>query len=320
MNNMPPVVKNLLIINILVFAADYVLGLRGVDLNAMFALHYFPASQFHLYQFLTYMFMHGSFTHLLFNMFALWMFGRIVEQVFGSQRFLIYYMVCGLGAGVMQELVQMFEYHDWLVVPEEMMRNATMTGEYIVKNNVAIPMNLISAVGASGAIYGVLLAFGMAFPDERMFIIPIPFPIKAKYMVGGYVLLELLLAVSSNNDGIAHMAHLGGMLFGFLLIKYWNRHGGNCGMYGGWGGNSWTEINDRSWWQRFTARISTWFHGIRKPKMHVTRGGKYDEPADDESKRRSHDDEIDRILAKVKKHGYGCLSEDEKRKLFSGGK
>ncbi len=212
MNNLPPATKNLLIINVLVFAATFVLARMGIDLEQMLGLHFFLASNFQPWQFITYMFVHGSLTHLFFNMFALWMFGRIMEQVFGSRRFLLLYMVCGLGAGLMQEGVQWAEFKlmGYDEYPLALIRNA---------------LDSWTTVGASGAVYGILLSFGMTFPNERMFIFPIPFPVKAKYFVVGYALLELFSAVLRSADGVAHMAHLGGMLFALALILYWRHRG-----------------------------------------------------------------------------------------------
>ena len=185
----------------------------------MLGLHFFMASDFKIYQFVTYMFMHGGFAHLFFNMFALWMFGMTLERVFGPKRFLIYYMVCGIGAGLVQELVQYIEFESVLAAYER-----------VDIGSAIIPMseylNLMNTVGASGAVYGILLAFGMLFPNQGMFVFPFPFPIKAKYFVIIYILIELLLGFQGH-DNVAHFAHLGGMLFGFLLIKYWRKKNKN---------------------------------------------------------------------------------------------
>src|SRR5574344_2905015 len=181
MRNMPTITKNLLIINVLVFAASYVLGLRGIDLTEYLGLHFFIASKFHIYQLITYMFMHASFEHIFFNMFALWMFGRVIENVWGPKRFLFYYISCGIGAGLIQELVQFSSY-------------------YIQLSNGAMEIQMGSTVGASGAIYGVLLAFGMLFPNERLFIFPLPIPIKAKWFVAGYAVIELFSGLSINDN------------------------------------------------------------------------------------------------------------------------
>ncbi len=279
---MPPITKNLLIINILMYLASFVLDRYGLDLNALMGLHFFKASNFRLDQIFTYLFMHGSFEHLFFNMFALWMFGRIIEQVMGPKRFLTYYLVCGVGAGLMQEFVQYIHY---LSILSEI-GNAPA-------DQLADALNVWNTVGASGAVYGILLAFGMTFPDERMFIIPFPFPIKAKYFVVGYAVIELLSAMLRSNDGVAHMAHLGGMLFGFLLLLHWRHPGG-------------LQKVVRDWWQKHS-----------RPRMKVTRGGgRFADEMDYNERRNAQQEEIDRILEKVKRHGYGSLTEAEKRKLF----
>lgn len=222
----PAVTKNLLIINTLFFFGTLVAERYGVDLNAYLGLHFFMADRFNLAQLFTYMFMHGSFSHLFFNMFAVWMFGRVLEQVWGPKRFLFYYIVCGLGAGIVQEIVQFIYYE------------AVLSGYTSVNTGMGgiVPMeeylNWMVTVGASGAIFGILLAFGMLFPNQQLFIIPFPFPIKAKYFVIGYAVVELVLGLSNNpNDNVAHFAHLGGMIFGFILILYWKKKGHNNGTY-----------------------------------------------------------------------------------------
>ena len=155
---LPTVVKNLLIINVLMFLAAFTLKRFSIDLTDIFGLHFFKASDFRVYQLITYMFMHANFTHLFFNMFALWMFGNTLENMWGSQRFLLFYMVCGIGAGLCQELVQYIQY-------------ATLLSDYATVNTGSqiIPMssylNMMTTVGASGAVYGLLLAFGMMFPN-----------------------------------------------------------------------------------------------------------------------------------------------------------
>lgn len=227
MNNFstPPVTKNIIIINILMFLASVVLMRYGIDLTKYLGLHFFLAKDFNLIQLITYMFMHGGFMHILFNMFAVWMFGRILEQVWGPRKFLTFYIVCGLGAGIVQEMIQYIQY-------------AVVLSNYTGVNlgDAIVPMNeylnLMTTVGASGAVYGVLLAFGMTFPNEQLFIFPLPFPIRAKWFVIGYAVIELLSAISNNpNDNVAHFAHLGGMVFGLLLILYWRHKGNNNGQY-----------------------------------------------------------------------------------------
>ena len=199
MLQLTPVVKNLLIINILCFAAMVVGRMYYIDLNGFLGLHFLLAPSFHFWQPLTYMFMHGSLEHLFFNMFALWMFGNILEQMLGQRHFIVYYFACGLGAAFTQEVAQFIQ--------------SMLTG--VIYD--------VSVVGASGAVYGILLAFGYLLPNERMFIFPLPVPIRAKYFVVGYAIIELTSALTQRGDGVAHCAHLGGMLFGFLLLRHWRK-------------------------------------------------------------------------------------------------
>ncbi len=220
---MPPVTKNLLIINVLCYLATLVAGRNGLDLNDMLGLHFFLADKFMPYQLLTYMFMHGSFEHIFFNMFAVWMFGRIIEQVLGSRRFLFYYLACGVGAGLIQELVQWIHYIGMEHTDIARMGSELVQGKYVIVQGMAMSIDMWNTVGASGAVYGILLAFGMIFPNEHMFIFPLPFPIKAKLFVIGYAVIELLMARS--NDGVAHYAHLGGMLVGLLILLTWKDSG-----------------------------------------------------------------------------------------------
>jgi len=222
---MPPVTKNLIIINVLFFLGTIVAGKYGVDLNDILGLHFFLADKFNPAQLFSYMFMHAGFGHLFFNMFAVWMFGRVLEQVWGPKRFLFYYILCGVGAGLVQEIVQFVHYETVLAAYD-----SVNTGVQIIP--MADYLNLMVTVGASGAVYAILLAFGMLFPNQQLFIIPIPFPIKAKYFVIGYAVLELYLGLSNNaSDNVAHFAHLGGMIFGFFLIMYWRKKNRNDGTY-----------------------------------------------------------------------------------------
>ena len=225
MNRLTTVVKNLMAINVLMFFATIVAAKYGIDLSDYLGLHVFLADDFHPYQLVTYMFMHGGFTHLFFNMFSLYMFGCLLETVWGSKRFLIFYFVTGIGAALVQELVQYIYFEMSLA-----QYTHVNTGAALIP--MAEYLNLWQTVGASGAVYGILLAFAMIFPNERMFIIPIPFPIKAKYFVMIFIVLELLLGLSNNaGDNVAHFAHLGGMLFGFLLIILWRKSGKIGGPY-----------------------------------------------------------------------------------------
>lgn len=236
-NILPEVIKNLLIINGLFFMGTVVFESSfGADVYRYLGLHLPGSPQFMVHQLITHMFMHGNFGHILFNMFALWMFGNSLENVWGGKRFLIYYMVTGLGAAFIHMGVSMFEalslqnelmslgatgdqLATWRAMSiDEAIRQPALIRDYALK--YAIP-----TVGASGAVFGILLAFGMLFPNVRIYLY-FAIPIKAKYFVIGYGLLELINGISNDpSSNIAHFAHLGGMLFGFILIKFWRRNG-----------------------------------------------------------------------------------------------
>jgi len=231
----PPVVKNLIIINVIMLVGMYIFQqLFSVNLNYYLGL--FPVSSplFKPWQVVTHMFMHGGFMHIFFNMWALWMFGKTLESVWGSKRFLIYYFVTGLGAAFFHSLVTYVE-----LAPAINAAKDFYSADHI---NIALLKDILQpgnqfyglgqalrtpTVGASGAVFGLLLAFGMLFPNTPLFIIPFPFPIKAKWMVIGYGAIELYLGLAQPGSNIAHFAHLGGMIFGFLLIKYWSRYSRN---------------------------------------------------------------------------------------------
>ena len=214
---LPVVVKNLLIINGIMFLADLVLARFGIDLTRILGLHFFMASDFHVYQLFTYMFMHGNFWHLFFNMFALWMFGNTLENSWGPKRFLLFYILCGLGAGLMQEGVQYIEY----VTKLSSYQNVNMGGAIIPMSEY---LNYMTTVGASGAVYGLLLAFGMMFPNSLIYLY-FAIPIKAKWFVIGYAVIELLNGIGASGDQGAHFAHLGGMLVGLIIILIWRKKG-----------------------------------------------------------------------------------------------
>lgn len=233
-NAVPPVVKNLIIINVIMLFATYVLNMRGINLTKILGLHYFESPDFRPYQLVTHMFMHGGFTHLLFNMFALWMFGRVLESVWGPKRFFIYYFVTGLGAAALHTFVNFIEFQHLAgkMLPEAVQMVMTQGPEIFSQGkNFSDPdagkLNLllnIPTVGASGAVFGILLGFGMLFPNTQLMLLFPPIPIKAKYFVMGYGAIELYLGLTQSGSNIAHFAHLGGMLFGFFMIKYWNKH------------------------------------------------------------------------------------------------
>lgn len=231
-SRIPTITKNLIIINFIVWLATMVLSSRvGFDIEKFGALHYFEASDFNPVQLITYMFMHADFTHFFFNMFALFMFGTTIERTLGQTRFLLYYISCGLGAAIIQEITWYFTWESIFTMPlanqnaislEEMSQAITQAQAM----GIDMPfLNQLLTVGASGAVYGILLAFGMIFPNQPIYMMFIPVPIKAKYFVIGYGAIELLYGLSMANDGVAHFAHLGGMLFGLLMILYWKRKG-----------------------------------------------------------------------------------------------
>lgn len=234
MASVPPVTKNIIIINVILWVATFIFKGRGIDFNQYLGLHFWQASDFNLAQLVTYMFMHDTSSmgqgliHIGFNMFNLWMFGRMLENVLGSKRFLTYYMVCGLGAALVQEVMWQFTWASEPVLTNgatalSISQVQGMVSPSELASLTAMVQNSMITVGASGAVFGLLLAFGMMFPNLEMFIIPIPVPIKAKWMVIGYGALELLFGVTGSMSGVAHYAHLGGMLFGLLLILYWKK-------------------------------------------------------------------------------------------------
>jgi membrane associated rhomboid family serine protease len=269
---LPPVVKNLLILNGLFFLATIVFETRlGIDLVDILGLHYFAADEFKPYQLITYMFMHGSFTHILFNMLAVWMFGNALENVWGSKRFLTYYLITGIGAALIQYLVLAIQlgpaidainfvalnpthenvsaffnstyfgidgsdyemqnkYHAFIDTYNTLLNENNMNGAAQAAHDFFVDykgyfLNLPKVVGASGALFGLLLAFGMIFPNALIFLY-FAIPIKAKYFVILYGLIELFYGfANTEGDNVAHFAHLGGMLFGFIMIKMWKRKG-----------------------------------------------------------------------------------------------
>lgn len=310
MRNMPPITKNLLIINTICFLAFQVLSGRGVNLNDIFGLHYIQAADFRIYQLVTYMFMHATFMHLFFNMFALWMFGGIIERTFGQRRFLLFYFVCGLGAAFCQELSQAAMLYS--VIAEQ---GGTLADMFSLSQADRLMLNSMTTVGASGSIYGILLAFGVTYPEERMFIFPLPVPVKAKWFVCGYVVIELFMALSQRGDGVAHVAHLGGMLFGYTLIKAWRKRSSS---FNGWDGY---EIKDKS--QTILGRIRRWLHLDRDNDANEdlnygrrNSSAKNSREWDYNAKNKKEEDEIDKILDKIRRSGYQSLTDEEKQKLF----
>lgn len=301
MRNIPVVTKNLLLVNIIAFVATWILQLRGLDLNDLLGLHFFMAADFQVWQLLTYMFLHSGFTHILFNMFALWMFGVVIENVWGPKKFLFYYISCGVGAGIMQEIAQFFSFYFTISAQDPTVGFGEL---FAIGHQLSTQLNGWTTIGASGAVYAILLAFGMIFPNEHIFIFPLPIPIKAKWFVMFYVAIDLFSAMSSSGDNVAHMAHLGGMLFGYLMIRYWNNHP--------------TAGYGRSNGRQFFDRLKENFEKRSQPKMKVHKGGTNDREDDWEfnARKKQNQEEIDRILDKIRRSGYDSLTKEEKQKLF----
>ena len=267
---LPEIVKNLLIINGIFFLATVLLQRQGADLTDTLGLHYFASEKFRPYQLITYMFMHGSFPHILFNMFALWMFGQAIENIWGGKKFLIYYIFCGLGAAVTHYAVVYFTLqpaidamNNYLVHPTHTVNelqnllNSDVFSKFssnelneskaafIQKFNAMLEVNPDKAfdlsvqymndfkkevlnapvvVGASGAVFGLLLAYGMTFPNSLIYVY-FMIPLKAKYFVIIYGAIELFSGIANvAGDNVAHFAHLGGLIFGFILIMYWRNN------------------------------------------------------------------------------------------------
>ncbi|MDE5829655.1 MAG: rhomboid family intramembrane serine protease [Duncaniella sp.] len=238
-SRIPVVTKNLIIINFIVWLAMFVFPAKfGVNLENVMGLHYVKAGNFNPVQFVTYMFMHSrdSLAHIFFNMFTLFMFGSVLEHTLGSARFLFYYLSVGIGAALFQEITWALTWEDNLVkvismgyhvdFPEARMMLAQLQSTPDGLAQITQYLNRFVTIGASGAVYGVLLAFGMIYPNMPMYLMFIPIPIKAKYMVIGMGVIELLIGLTSGQgDGVAHFVHLGGMLFGLAIILYWKKKG-----------------------------------------------------------------------------------------------
>ena len=257
--SMPPVVKNLILINVLMWIAKYPFMNMGIDLTEKLGLHYIGSPLFRPYQFVTHLFMHGDFWHLFFNMFALYMFGKVLEMVWGPRRFLVYFFVTGLGAAALHSFVTYLEISSlqksvaaFVNTPSPELLAAFVkahlshpaawvadlvnnwgdapTNQTYVQQSVDLVQRVlfetidVPTVGASGAIFGVLLGFGYLFPNTELMLLFPPVPIKAKYFVIGYGAIELYMGLTGSQTGVAHFAHLGGMLFGFILLKYWSKH------------------------------------------------------------------------------------------------
>ena len=235
-NLTPTVVKNLLIINILFFVASIAFAkVAHQDLNSTFGLYYPGSEHFRPFQILTSMFSHGGLAHLAFNMFALWMFGAQLERIWGAKRFLIYFLLTGLGASLLHLGVNWYEAEKmWAQIPlalhESVLGFLNTRGELMIDTSLHGAVRKLEmiysvpVVGASGAIYGLLMGFGMLFPNVELMLLFFPVPVKAKYFIPLLMIGELYLGINNFSwDNIAHFAHLGGALFGFIIIKYWTR-------------------------------------------------------------------------------------------------
>lgn len=238
--NWPPVTKNLIIINMLIWLVEALFPAFGENgLIGRLGLHFAGSELFNPVQPFTYMFLHDrhSITHVLFNMFSLWMFGRVLEQVWGSRRFLLFYVVCGVGGALIQELVWTVTWqHDYIDAiarlnlvtydhAKEIIDQARAAGSSEFMQGMREYKNMLVVIGASGAVYGILLGFAFVFPNMPLYLFFIPVPVKAKYMVMGYAVLEFFFGVGGRMDSVAHFAHLGGMLFGLGLLIYWKKKG-----------------------------------------------------------------------------------------------
>ena len=219
MQRTTPIVLNLIIINVLVFFGQQI---SPFDITEWGSLHYFSSPTFKPHQLITHMFLHGGIGHLLFNMFALWMFGTVLETHISSKKFLLFYLICGLGAGILTQLTIPYSADQFAKSAAGV--HAAALNNADISQIVEAYKAQYSMIGASGAIMGVMAAFAYLFPNTEMFIMFIPIPIKAKYVVPGFMLIDLFGGINpSAGDNIGHFAHLGGALVGFLLVLYWNK-------------------------------------------------------------------------------------------------
>ena len=251
LSSIPPIVKNLIAINLILWLATFALpGIfrrwdLDLDLTDILGMHYWASEKFNIAQMFTYMFMHGGLNHIFFNMFALFMFGGILEHTWGPKRFLFYYIFTGFGAAIVQQLFWTVEYQSLInAMNDAISANSgkslipfqEVLSRYFSFSNLAnfdaasiidmkqMFVNLPVTIGASGSVFGLLLAFGWLFPEERIFLMFIPVPIKARIFVLIYGVAELFLGVARfSGDNVAHFAHLGGMLFGIVLILLWKK-------------------------------------------------------------------------------------------------
>ncbi|MBO6081163.1 MAG: rhomboid family intramembrane serine protease [Bacteroidales bacterium] len=347
-NILPKGIKNLLIINILLFFATYVFAKANIcDLNQWLGLHYFKAPDFHVWQFITYMFMHANFGHIFFNMFALWMFGAVVENTWGTRKFLIYYLITGIGAALTHYIITFVEIGPTLALFNQFLDAPSLeTYRYLVENNTIEPLqsalqnnygvlqrnpdslnelvaatmtlqdnylNSFTLIGASGAVYGVLLAFGWLFPNSTIYIYFLV-PIKAKWLVLFYGIIEMVYGVTGTSDGVAHFAHLGGMVFGILLIWMWTRNDRQNSQQTYYHISDNRDNNRREWKWPFQKRDR---ETSGKSKYYVSHES--GRPLSDEefnARKQEEKKRIDTILDKISKSGYGSLTAEEKEILF----
>lgn len=213
MSSVPTVTRNLIIINVIFFIATLI---NENFMVATFAMFYPTSQYFHVWQILTHMFMHGGFWHILFNMYTLWMFGSVLERMIGEKKFLIFYFVCGLGAAALHTGVEFLQAQGYM--------SAMADGSASAAQSYAM-LKMTPVLGASGAIYGLIIGYAMLFPESRLTLLFPPVTLSAKWMVVIFAVAELLFGITGTAVSVAHFAHLGGMLFGWLLIRYWRKKG-----------------------------------------------------------------------------------------------
>lgn len=222
-NSMTPVVKNLLIINGLMFLADVVLAGQGTNLSRILGAFYFDSPQFAPYQIVTHMFMHGDIMHIFMNMFGLVMFGTMLEERWGAKRFLFFYFAAGLGAIALHMLMNGLQLYN---ITGSFTNDLSMLRVPLDKVDQVSAIYFAPAIGASGAVFGILTAFAFIFPNTPLFIMFIPVPIKAKYLVIGYIAYELFFGFANvPGDNIARFAHIGGAITGFIIVLIWRKQG-----------------------------------------------------------------------------------------------
>lgn len=304
-SSMPPATKNLILINVIVWLIEILIPSFGNTLMKHTALHFWGSELFNPIQLVTYMFMHDpdSVWHLLFNMFTLWMFGRILEHTWGSGKFLLFYFVCGIGAAITQETVwQLCWIHDYAagIAPlnglttdhmEQVIHTALSDGDPKFLAAAQAYKGMLVTVGASGAIFGLLLGFAFTFPDMPLYLFFIPIPIKAKYMVVGYGVLEFFLGISGAQSTVAHFAHLGGLIFGLFLIMWW-KYGGSI--------------------RNIFRTHSSGSHKYRAPKW---RGNEEFDLSSIDTRKLEDRRRLNELLDKIRTSGYASLSHAEREEL-----